>query len=1076
MKVTEDIYPNYRDKEYGRRVTLSNGGRCRGNTNAGIYRTMQRVYNSNNSFLQRYLSMPDSLNASNLYDVSIPGSTERPLQRSKKMANIHCVCVKVKLAYERINESRRLNAINYVYLGSIHGGPPLHQGLTLDEQGNLLLIKGKSKDLFKSGWLSAARDSKFYIAKIDLWEEYKIQFSRLSINHEGQLIAWAKRENVQYEIEFNMEDITKEIYLDRPVDTTSHIVVQVTKLSIPVHNYSSLQFNLDEKNSIKFFFTNGAIYLKEIWNDKYRYSYDLMKHKLNLPLPSRAKILSATKVANQVKLCIVQDGATRIKYFSPHHVNMQTCNVKHLSHKPVQNFYSGTGADPYEKVRSGLPFDRQRLGNFSSKNIPLLSSLIENFRGNFKKAKNAHFAGDNYRTGRFLVKAIDPGVQCVVETVREAVSPKTPSSGLAQRQGIVQEISQLSGFVQDTRLDKVFSSASDYFNKTTPLAQNLKLSLSLLEENDSVSLKISKNAALFFGIAAAGIPFVGWFAGVLARRGNEVSLTLTKSESGNIYFSFIKNNANSLVVLAGTGQGLEDKGKLLSASGIDFITFLPVEANLILAGNSENEHSFNFEIKWCDIDFFLEKLLNPGDMIEQVEEWVTGATLKKTRDKNITLSLEAKSELRGQVGFMANANTFLVLPRTAMGAAATVNFCDYAKSESVTISDFGDKNNLLKEKSSKTIFLSSSLNAYDEIKIMPIALTGLNAPGNQIMCYPLPLVEESNQQLPFNHNKVSRFFHLDDKSLHQKFPPLGVVEGNITDTTVESDSLTGAQINGPERSELPLNLNGPYGGVQELIESLKLALKRASTDEHGYQSIKPGESLGSFIISSGDFKENLLLAAKNLRPQVSPFTPDAKPTFRTRINRALKPWTKNTTLREYLTQQAGKNVSNDGPAADSARTAFDFVKAIEKYAARSNRKSNGKRSAVMAVATYRLQKHTRDVFGKEFDRICDSVNQKSEAGRIIDSELRWLMDLKQLLLVDKSGKNPFYQLDNIAMVRQNAITLEVSTLPFTLFHIARKTTLVYSKSLSTINFEYRDGELFPYKFISSAKIMPDLFL
>ncbi|XBS68181.1 hypothetical protein ABK905_15280 [Acerihabitans sp. KWT182] len=85
-----------------------------------------------------------------------------------------------------------------------------------------------------------------------------------------------------------------------------------------------------------------------------------------------------------------------------------------------------------------------------------------------------------------------------------------------------------------------------------------------------------------------------------------------------------------------------------------------------------------------------------------------------------------------------------------------------------------------------------------------------------------------------------------------------------------------------------------------------------------------------------------------------------------------------------------------------------------------------------------------------------------------------MLDLRKLLSVDKSGKSPYYQLDNIALVRQNAITLEASTPPFTILHVARKAELVYSKSLSTINFEYREGELFPYKLISSAKIMPDL--
>ncbi|XBS68184.1 hypothetical protein ABK905_15295 [Acerihabitans sp. KWT182] len=174
-----------------------------------------------------------------------------------------------------------------------------------------------------------------------------------------------------------------------------------------------------------------------------------------------------------------------------------------------------------------------------------------------KKAKNAHFAGDNFLSGRFAANAVIPGLQCVMETVKESFSSKV-SSPSGQDEGIVQELSHLSGVVQDKRFPEVFSTATDYYNKSDSLAQNLKVYLRLLDENDSISMNISKNTAFFLGIAAAGTPFTGWFIGALARWGKEVSLTLTKSESGNIYFTFIRNTIRSLVALGGghrTGFG-----------------------------------------------------------------------------------------------------------------------------------------------------------------------------------------------------------------------------------------------------------------------------------------------------------------------------------------------------------------------------------------------------------------------------------------------------------------------------------------------------------------------------------------
>ncbi|XBS68183.1 hypothetical protein ABK905_15290 [Acerihabitans sp. KWT182] len=168
----------------------------------------------------------------------------------------------------------------------------------------------------------------------------------------------------------------------------------------------------------------------------------------------------------------------------------------------------------------------------------------------------------------------------------------------------------------------------------------------------------------------------------------------------------------------------------------------------------------------------MEKIFHPHEINEQVKTCVEGATLKKNNSKNIALSLEAKTELRGQIGFMANHNTYLVAPRTALGGAATLNFFDYANKHNVTISDFGNENNIDKTKSAKISFLNASLNAFREQKIMPIAMSGLDDPARQVMCHPLPLFEESDQRLPFNHNEISRKFHLDDKALHKKIFPL----------------------------------------------------------------------------------------------------------------------------------------------------------------------------------------------------------------------------------------------------------------------------------------------------------------
>ncbi len=67
--------------------------------------------------------------------------------------------------------------------------------------------------------------------------------------------------------------------------------------------------------------------------------------------------------------------------------------------------------------------------------------------------------------------------------MKEKVSRKKPlSTGLTQRHGVVHQISQLSEFVQNKRLNGVFSLANDYLAGADSLAEKLKLSLSLLAE------------------------------------------------------------------------------------------------------------------------------------------------------------------------------------------------------------------------------------------------------------------------------------------------------------------------------------------------------------------------------------------------------------------------------------------------------------------------------------------------------------------------------------------------------------------------------------------------------------------
>ncbi|TKI08064.1 hypothetical protein [Martelella alba] len=997
-------------------------------------------------------------------DFSIPGLTKFSLRRSNGMSNIHRIFpdyfeIRATLCYQRLSHPHRLDAANYIYLGSLNNGPPLQQGMTLDENGRFLLLKGKSKDLVKSGWLCLRGETKLYAAKIEQDGMPELRFTRLSVNHNGQLIARELQTGSEYRITLDTQDTAREIRFDQAVEPAWDLKIGFRKLPYASRDGVSLLFVLAKKITVQFYFFSGKVFLKRIYHRQADCGFDALNYALKFPLPKSARIIAIDRAGNQVKLCVQKDGETLVRYFSPDEVDLATGGVRHLSHKPTQGIYSGAGADPHEKVHSGLPFDSKRWSNFSSRRIPLLSSLIDNYRVNVKRAKKHYHQGDKCLAGLALASALDPGLRCLAQTAGEKIAGLTADrAGKRYRDTLDREFYQLRQFIDNRKIDNVFSCAADYFTASTPLAEKVKSVLELLAVNDSISLNRVKNTAFFFGIAAAGIPLVaGWFTGVLARLRKHHSLTLTRSKNGNIYFTFIKNDTRSLICLAGTGQGLEDKGKFLSLKGMDFGTLLPFEANIILVLNCERERNFSFEIEWQHIDVFLHGLFHADTNVSPVEILARNVTLRKSGHQGLTGLIEAKSEVRGQIGFMASPNTFMVFPRNALGFAGSVNLIDLAirKHETTVRLDTG----LISDRESHFTgsYLNTSLNLFRETKIMPIPMSGLDTPGGQVYCYPLPLIEEMGQRLPITGNRLMRYLRLDGALLQLKQAPL---------------FRTGKKNTAGEYSDVP-----DAHAALRLIAEIRHTLERAGRDELSYQVVKPGESIGDFVLSPGDGKRNLAMLGAKAVPMLSLRRYKGKRSLGAKIIRALMPWTRNTTLREFLARQ-GKSVATGSPESrgSTARTAYDILRAVEDYAARGLRNSQGKRSAVMAVATFRPQKSTLEWVERECADLCRVVRAGVDAKRPLVREIRRLRELMALLSVDDAAKSACFQLDNIALVRQSAVMNETSTLPCTLLHIARQNELVYSRSLSTLGFEYRPGELFPHKMVTSLNIMPDLWL
>lgn len=1044
--------------------------------NSTLRRNFQYARNSGEKLSLRYASVPDALNTLSGRQETTPALSTFMLRRTQALSDVGdepaIVQIKSKLHYHLVGEDYAFNACEYVYSGSLRNGFFLQQGICLDLENRLLLVKGKQKDLIKSYWQKVHGTKKFYIARVDLGEYDNLRFDRLAINDKGHLIAKKKDKDDYYKITLSTEGTATTLDGDTGCDTAFSITVTLAKLPQQARMPDDLRFNIHGQETIELTLKQNTLYL--VTSAKQQDSRDLIKHetKLSLPLSCSAKILSVARILNMAKLTVENNGAINIYYLDPRYVDTVKARIRHVSQKPPQNFYSGSGTDTYERVYSGQPFAGRRWDKFSSRWIPLLSKTIDNYRVNIRRARAFQYLGNKRRAAIAVAQAVDPGTQILARPIVKKIKPsqrtETPP---ASPHELTREFSEINRFVNNDRMKQLYDSASAYLNLKSQIITKIKHTLTLLEENDSVSLNKSFDASFFIGLAVAGPPFTpGFFAGFMARFSRWKSLTLTKNAQGNIKFNYNKINYNTFISIFGTGQGLEDNCKLIRYNNIDFATLLPFEANAILVTNKNTEMNISFDVPWQHIDLMLNALFNPGNAGDDIGILIRQAEKKTTTSMGASLLLEAKSELRAQVGFMANPETFLVLPRTGYGIGGAVNFFDINKQteDVVTYSSASPEHN--RQVNLQQNYLSFSLYSYLETKIMPITMA--TTPNNTLLCFPLPLTEELKQTLPVTRNALARYFRLDGTTLKIESDPLVSVQ---TGEVAQGQRQTAEPAFNLIANELKYVISGftkmlpkPVG---ERIEALSKDIKNALDRFHGYQMVKPGKQISTFIVSQGDYQRNLRLLKQQKIAKIAIFPQPVKPQ-RQGLKRTLRFWTKNTTLGEYYKKRP---ITTSGAEQGKRYHTVDFIHAVENYSDRSSRDSMGKRSEVMAMATYKIQKQVIRQIYKEFIATLDMMMSALALGENYDAALQRLEYLSTLCSLEKAGTSPVFQLDHIRLVRQNTLASHIGTVPCTILNVASKNEITYTASLGTLRFMYRNKEVFPYDLNSSLKIMPDLF-
>lgn len=685
------------------------------------------------------------------------------LMRSEAISNLalsdsnHILNNLVKIEYKD-SEIKQINSKDYVYCGSATTLPVNDLGMSIDNNGHLVLIKGESYDLFKGLFRKYTTGYKYKTSQLKNSQCDK-KFESLYIDDNGLLIGTERNTGKSYFINIS----TAELDL-----SSKGQFVTLDFIDYAMGNKSQdLTFKIDKDYFVSYFTKDNKLYLKSIQKGGMAKDYSCLLSEIKIPLRTGYSLSSIKKMMGVLQVEVKNGNKNRVLYIDPGQISNNKLVVKKISHKPPQGFSSRTGNDPHEKYHAGLPFTSDRKANFSSKNIPLFSSIVDKFRTNIKQAKLHSVEGRHKEAITHIAKAIDPGLGAIYTTVPNLIKSKASvaMNDIDSKEKLYRHnINRL--VAQSKPLSKVVNEALGVKQEQN-LSESIINLTNEIKPRDKLHLTSSHRIAAFFGIASGGVPFSpGWFAGILAELSDSHNLTIAKTETNNIRISFNNRHKVAAIGLAGTGQGLETT--YFKASGVDYMTVMPLEANAIIAAQSILGNNFSFDMSQEHFEEFVTQFSKPQKDSSLREMVITQAEAEKIREKEFLIKLEAKSELRLQAGSMVNSSTFMVMPRTAVGGRLAL---DLLKINS-NASESANKNDNIFipcKENLKITALDLEAAIFSEWKIMPIVMHG---GGDDILwCYPLPLLEEGKTMVQSTKKKSVKLFEKTTNGNQSTTPP-----------------------------------------------------------------------------------------------------------------------------------------------------------------------------------------------------------------------------------------------------------------------------------------------------------------
>lgn len=196
------------------------------------------------------------------YSFLVPSNSFKDIKfKSKKeISSINNTNVRYKnnnIENKASQETRAFNinhAMNYIYLGSTDMSIVSNMGVTLDDDGSLLFIKGKSRDLFKGLYYKYIKEFKYKGFKVHQENENNEEkkFDSLFIDDSGTLVGKVKGESNYLKIDINR---SREIYSRNSINTKEEdkrikIIINYDNYNVKGGNLTNniVQVNRDGKD------------------------------------------------------------------------------------------------------------------------------------------------------------------------------------------------------------------------------------------------------------------------------------------------------------------------------------------------------------------------------------------------------------------------------------------------------------------------------------------------------------------------------------------------------------------------------------------------------------------------------------------------------------------------------------------------------------------------------------------------------------------------------------------------------------------------------------------------------------